>query len=67
MKKKGEAWGDFKGMIRPVLRCSSTKDLHVSISVGLRVNFGYFGGEIRAKVDGMVIGAMGRELVMGFF
>ena len=31
-----------------------------------RINFGDLGGEVRAKVDGMVIGAMGRELVMGF-
>ena len=36
MKKKGEAWGDFEDMICPVLMCSSIKDLHVSISVGLR-------------------------------
>ena len=35
-KKKGEAWGDFEGMIHPVLRCSSMKVLHVSTSVGLR-------------------------------
>ena len=31
-----------------------------------RVNFGDLGGEVRAKVDGMVIGVMERELVMGF-
>ena len=31
-----------------------------------RVDFGDFGGEVRAQVNGMVIGAMGRELVMGF-
>ena len=31
-----------------------------------RVNFGDFGGEVRVKVDGMVIWAMGRELVVGF-
>ena len=35
-KKKGEAWGDFKGTIHPILRCSSMKALHVSISVRLR-------------------------------
>ena len=31
-----------------------------------RINFGDPGGEVRVKVDGMVIGVMGRELVMGF-
>ena len=34
-KKKGEAWGDFEGTICPVFRCSSMKDLHVSISARL--------------------------------
>ena len=32
-----------------------------------RIDFGDLGGEVRAKVDGMVIGAMWRELVMGLF
>ena len=32
-----------------------------------RIDFGNLGGEVRAKVNGMVIGAMGRELVMGLF
>ena len=36
IKKKGEAWSDFDGTICPVLRCSLTKVLQVSISVGLR-------------------------------
>ena len=31
-----------------------------------RVNFGDFGDKVRVKVDGMVVWAMGRELVMGF-
>ena len=31
-----------------------------------RINFGNLGGETRVKVNGMVIGMMGRELVMGF-
>ena len=31
-----------------------------------RVNFGNLWGEVRAKVNGMVIGAMRRKLVMGF-
>ena len=32
-----------------------------------RIDFGNLGGEVRVKVDGVVIGAMGRELVMGLF
>ena len=32
-----------------------------------RIDFGNLGGEVRAKVDGMVIGVMWRELVMGLF
>ena len=32
-----------------------------------RIDFGDLGGEVRVKVNGVVIGAMGRELVMGLF
>ena len=32
-----------------------------------RIDFGNLGGEVWAKFDGVVIGAMGRELVMGLF
>ena len=32
-----------------------------------RIDFGNLGGEVRVKVDGVVIGVMGRELVMGLF
>ena len=32
-----------------------------------RIDFGDLRGEVRVKVDGVVIGAMGRELVMGLF
>ena len=35
-KKNGKAWGDFEGMIHPVLRCFSTKSLQVFISARLR-------------------------------
>ena len=31
-----------------------------------RVDFGYFRDKVRAKFDGVIIGAMGRELVMDF-
>ena len=31
------------------------------------IDFGDLGGEVWVKFDGMVIGAMGRELVVGFF
>ena len=32
-----------------------------------RIDFGDLGGEVWVKVDGVVIGAMGRELVVGLF
>ena len=35
-KEEGGGLGGFEGTICPVLRCSLTKDLHVSILVGLR-------------------------------
>ena len=31
-----------------------------------RIDFGDLGGEVWTKVDGVVIGVMGRELVMSF-
>ena len=32
-----------------------------------RIDFGDLGGKVWAKVNGVVIGAMGRELVVGLF
>ena len=32
-----------------------------------RIDFGDLGGEVRAKFDGVIIGAMGRELVVDLF
>ena len=32
-----------------------------------RIDFGNLGGEVWVKFDGVVIGAMGRELVVGLF
>ena len=60
--------GGFRGYNPSCFKVFFNKEFaHFHLCWVERIDFGDLGGEVRAEVNGMVIGAMWRELVMGLF